>query len=92
MSLERQDVLATAFCGNSVAPSGQLARFAALCKGIQAPQWVGSLTIIEPVPEAVESMLYKVFCCSKVEPGIDWLQSAFICQISTWKDFQALEG
>jgi hypothetical protein len=29
-------------------------------------------TVIEPVPEAVEAMLYKVFGCSKIEPGIDY--------------------
>jgi hypothetical protein len=28
-------------------------------------------TVIEPVPEAVETILYKVLGCSEVEPGID---------------------
>src|SRR5690242_6319799 len=28
-------------------------------------------TVIEPVPEAVEAILYKVFCCSEIEPWID---------------------
>ena len=29
------------------------------------------LTVIEPVPKAVEAILYKVFGRSKVEPRID---------------------
>jgi hypothetical protein len=32
----------------------------------------GKRTVIEPVPEAVEAMLYEVFGCSKIEPGIDY--------------------
>lgn len=28
-------------------------------------------TIIEPIPEAIESMLNKIFCCTKIEPRID---------------------
>lgn len=38
----------------------------------EAMSWVcGMLTVIEPVPEAVEAMLDQVFCGSKVEPWID---------------------
>lgn len=29
------------------------------------------LTIVEPIPETVEPVLYKIFCCSKVEPRVD---------------------
>jgi hypothetical protein len=29
-------------------------------------------TVVEPIPEAVESMLDQIFCCSKVEPGINY--------------------
>ena len=29
------------------------------------------LTVVEPVPEAIEAMLDQVFRCSKVEPWID---------------------
>ena len=29
------------------------------------------LTVVKPVPEAVEAMLDEVFCSSKIEPRID---------------------
>lgn len=29
------------------------------------------LTVIKPVPETVEAIFYKVFCCSKIEPRIN---------------------
>jgi hypothetical protein len=32
---------------------------------------MGMLTVIEPIPEAVEPILYKVFGGSKVEPWVD---------------------
>ena len=31
------------------------------------------LTVIEPIPEVVETMLYKVLSRSEIEPGIDCL-------------------
>lgn len=29
-------------------------------------------TVIKPIPEWIEAMLDKVFCCSEVEPRVDW--------------------
>lgn len=29
-------------------------------------------TVIKPIPETIEPIFDKVFCCSKVEPGIDY--------------------
>ena len=46
------------------------------------------LTIIEPVPEAVEPILYKIFRRSKVEPRIDCLRSAHVCQNAIWNPSQ----
>ena len=31
----------------------------------------GVLTVVEPIPEAVEAILHEVFGCSKVKPRID---------------------
>ena len=31
----------------------------------------GVLTVVEPIPEAVEAILHKVFGCSKVKPRIN---------------------
>jgi hypothetical protein len=31
------------------------------------------LTVVKPVPEAVEAMLNEVFCCSKVEPRVNFV-------------------
>lgn len=39
-------------------------------------------TVIEPVPEAVEAILYKVFGCSEVEPGINCTLGLANCSIS----------
>ena len=33
---------------------------------------IGVLTVVEPIPEAVEAILHKVFCGSKVEPWVDY--------------------
>lgn len=42
-------------------------------------------TIIEPIPEAIESMLDKIFCCTKIEPRIDYiLSSAFVVYCELW--------
>jgi len=30
------------------------------------------LTVVKPIPEAVEAMLNQVFCGTKVEPRIDY--------------------
>jgi hypothetical protein len=32
----------------------------------------GRLTVVEPIPEIIKTMLDEVFGCSKVEPRIDW--------------------
>ena len=37
-------------------------------------------TVIEPVPEAVEAVLYKVFCGSEVEPWVDCTLQSANCQ------------
>ncbi len=29
------------------------------------------LTVVKPVPEAVEAILHQVFCCPKIEPRIN---------------------
>lgn len=29
------------------------------------------LTIVKPIPETVEAVLDKVFCCSEIEPRVD---------------------
>lgn len=34
-------------------------------------------TVVEPVPEVVESMLNQVLCCSEVEPRIELVNNAF---------------
>jgi len=31
-----------------------------------------ALTVIKPIPEAVEAILNQVFCGSKIEPRIDY--------------------
>ena len=42
-------------------------------------------TVIKPVPEAIEAILYKVLCCSKVEPWIDCTLELVNCTImSLW--------
>ena len=28
-------------------------------------------TVIEPIPKAVEPMFHQIFCCPKIEPGIN---------------------
>ena len=33
---------------------------------------IGVLTVVEPIPEAVETILHKVFRGSKVKPWIDY--------------------
>ncbi len=33
---------------------------------------IGVLTVVEPIPEAVEAILHKVFRCSKVKPWINY--------------------
>ena len=33
---------------------------------------IGLLTVVEPIPEAVEPMLYQVLRRSKIEPGVNW--------------------
>ena len=50
------------------------------CAGNWDVQGSVGLTIIEPVPEAVEPILYKIFRRSKIEPRIDCLRSARVCQ------------
>jgi len=37
----------------------------------------GGLTVIEPIPEIVESVLNEIFGRSEVEPGIDWRTVSF---------------
>ncbi len=50
------------------------------------------LTVIKPIPEVVETMLYKVFRRSEVEPRIDcnsislqWPPSYQRCWMKDWK-------
>jgi hypothetical protein len=33
----------------------------------------GPHTVIKPIPKAIESILYQVFCCSEVEPGVNYI-------------------
>lgn len=35
------------------------------------------LTIVEPVPEAVEAMLHKIFGRSEVEPWVEFVDDTF---------------
>lgn len=60
-------MLADGFCngfGLALQPAGRSARGS------------GGLTVIKPVPEAVEAILYKVFGRSKIEPRVNCLVSA----------------
>ncbi len=41
---------------------------------------IGVLTVVEPIPEAIEAVLHKVFGCSKVKPWIDY---SYISSCST---------
>ena len=66
------------FCTSSFRLFRRLARFVNKLR-----DRVGGLTIIEPVPEAVKSILHKILRRSKVEPGIDCLQSALVCRDTT---------
>jgi hypothetical protein len=31
------------------------------------------LTVVKPVPEAVEAMLHKILRCSKIEPRVNFI-------------------
>ena len=71
----KRDYINDCFCDDSIRLSGQRARFAFIMRRELRCSGEGSvgLTIIEPVPEAVEAILYKIFRRSKVEPRIDCL-------------------
>lgn len=43
----------------------------------------GGHTIVEPVPETVESILYEILGCSEVEPRIDYHPMSVNCSITT---------
>ena len=48
-----------------------LAVFVSSITGSRSGMSAEEHTVIEPVPEAVESILNKIFRRSKIEPGID---------------------
>ena len=37
--------------------------------------FIGMLTVVEPIPEAVEAILHKIFRCSEVKP---WINCSYI--------------
>jgi len=57
---------------------------------------MGMLTVIEPIPEAVESILYKVFGGSKVEPWVDCSVVSFFLasgvSVWFWKGWEVVQG
>lgn len=83
MFLDRQELLATVPVEIRSSSLSRLDRSKTPFVGNEAAWGGGGLTIIEPVPKAVEPILYKIFRRSKVEPGIDCLRSV-ICQNAIW--------
>lgn len=84
MSLEKQDILATASEAIWYSSSASLRGLSTPGVGDYNARKSGGLTIIKPVPKAVEPILYKIFRRSKVEPGINCLESALLYQNAMW--------
>ena len=53
---------------------------------------MGMLTVIEPIPEAVEPILNKVFGGPKVEPWIDYSLVSFFLASGVYRVLEGLGG
>lgn len=91
MFLERRNMLA---CRDSIRLFDHLQELQPPCIENWTVQEIGGLTVIEPVPEAVEPILYKIFRRSKVEPGIDCHESALMSQnaIRICRELRGMSG